>query len=280
MTDKKGTKGSAGLAGVDGPLIILKIGGSVITDRNQDRPRLLLSRLNRIATEIAAARKQGVFRLLIIHGAGSFGHPIVKRTGIHKGLSDPARRIAMGETQRLQTLLNAAVVRSLLRQEVPAFPVQPSASALLEAGRIVSMELAPVCSLLDQGMVPVLNGVPAVDLHQGCDILSGDQIAGHLFSCLQVEKILHGTNVKGVYTTDPSLDPGARFIERIDLRMDEELPEGVCGSSVTDVTGGLRKKLEELRLAKAGGQIFDATLPGNVQRVLMGDVVGTEIICP
>ncbi len=279
MSDGKRTKGSETPSGGNEPLIILKVGGSVITDRTLDRPRLLRSSLKRIAGEIASAWKTGTFRLLIIHGAGSFGHPIVKSTGIHKGLSTPAHRIAMGETQRLQTLLNAAVVRSLLLEEVPAFPFQPSASAVLEAGVIVSMDTTPVRALLDQGMVPVLNGVPAVDLKQGCFILSGDQIAGRLFSGLHASSVLHGTNVKGVYTSDPSQDPDASFLERIDLREEEELPDGVCGSSVTDVTGGLRKKLEELHQARAGGQIFDATGAGNVQRALMGEIVGTEIIC-
>lgn len=265
---------------VSKPLRILKIGGSVITDRRREHPTLLRSRLNRISAEIAEAFLSEGFRLLIIHGAGSFGHPIVQRTGIDKGLANPFQRAAMAETQRLQTWLNTTVVRHLLNKGLPAFPFQPSASAVMEAGHIKSLDTRALQGLLEQGLIPVLYGVPAFDLHQGCSILSGDQLASHLYACLHAEEVLHGTNVKGVYTTDPFQDPEAEFIEVIDLHGAKELPAGIGGSSVTDVTGGLRKKLEELLAVRAGGQIFDATVAGNVEKALCGQTVGTRILCP
>jgi len=122
------------------PLTILKIGGSVITDRKGERPRLRGRRLARIAREIAEGRRPGDSRLIIIHGAGSFGHPIVQRTGIHRGVRDGPQRIAMGETQKLQNELSTHVARHLLRVGVPAFPCQPSSSAIMEAGDLVSLD--------------------------------------------------------------------------------------------------------------------------------------------
>ncbi len=163
------------------PLTILKIGGSVITDRKDERPRLRGRRLARIAREIAEGWRPGESRLIIIHGAGSFGHPIVKRTGIDRGVSDGPQRIAMGETQRLQNELSTHVARHLLRVGVPAFPCQPSASAVMEAGDLVSLDTEALEGLLETGLVPILNGVPAYDRVQGCSILSGDQIAGFLY---------------------------------------------------------------------------------------------------
>jgi len=194
------------------PLTILKIGGSVITDRKDERPRLRGSRLARIAREIAEGWRPDASRLIIIHGAGSFGHPIVRRTGIDQGVRNRAQQIAMGETQRLQSELNGHVVRHLLRVGIPAFPSQPSSSAVMEGGGLVSMDTEALEGLLNSGMVPVLNGVPAYDRLQGCSILSGDQIAGFLYRRLGGERILHGTDVKGIYTTDPSLDPKAPSI--------------------------------------------------------------------
>lgn len=261
------------------PLTILKIGGSVITDRKDERPRLRGRRMGRIAGEISEGWAPGAFRLLIVHGAGSFGHPIVRRTGIHRGIHDEPQRIAMGETQRLQSELNAHVVRHLLRAGVPAFPCQPSAGAVMEAGDLVSMDTEALEGLLGIGVVPVLNGVPAYDRLQGCSILSGDQIAGFIFHRLGGDRILHGTDVKGVYTTNPSRDPEAKFCDTVDLCDSAGLPEGVTGSTVTDVTGGMRKKLEEMRTAGAKGRVFDATVRGNVRRALQGEIVGTRVVC-
>jgi isopentenyl phosphate kinase len=261
------------------PLKILKIGGSVITDRKDERPRLRGRRLARIAREIAEGWRPGESRLIIIHGAGSFGHPIVRRTGIDRGVSDGSQRIAMGETQRLQSELTTHVARHLLRAGVPAFPCQPSASAIMEAGDLVSLNTEALEGLLETGLVPVLNGVPAYDRVQGCSILSGDQIAGFLYLRLGGGEILHGTDVMGIFTADPSRDPKARFCAKVDLGGPAGLPEGVTGSSVTDVTGGMRKKLEAMRAARARGQVFDATARGTVRRALQGEIVGTRIEC-
>ncbi len=261
------------------PLQILKIGGSVITDRGQKRPVPLRRAMERISREIAEPFREDTFRLIIIHGAGSFGHPIVKRTGIDQGLSRPDQLLAMGETQRLQNWLNAFFVRHLLHAGLPAFPFQASASSVMDLNHLVSMDLQALAGLLEQGMVPVLYGVPSYDKTRGCSILSGDLLAIRLYNRFSASTVLHGTNVRGVFSTDPARDPEAAFLPTVDLRGMEGLPSGIGGSSTVDVTGGLRNKLEKLQAAGAGGQIFDATVPGNVLRALAGETVGTRVIC-
>lgn len=250
----------------------------MITDRKDERPRLRSRRLTRIAQEIWDGWRPGESSLIIIHGAGSFGHPIVRRTGIDRGVREGSQRIAMGETQRLQSELNAKVVRQLLRAGLPAFPVQPSASAVMEAGQLVSLDTDALEGLVDAGIVPVLNGVPAFDRVQVCSILSGDQIAGFLYRRVGAERILHGTDVRGIYAADPSQDPKARFLPELNLGSETALPDGIAGSSATDVTGGMRAKLEGMRQAGAQGQVFDATRTGNVRRALLGEIVGTRIV--
>jgi len=257
------------------PLFILKIGGSVITDRQSERPRIRISILKQIAVEVAKAYSGSEFNLILIHGAGSFGHPIVLKTGINQGLKEPTQRIGLGETQRLQTILNTSVCRYLLNQGLPVFPLQASASAVMKKGELISMDTQALEGLLLSGMIPVLNGVPAHDIEQGCSILSGDQLASYLFNRLKVQSIFHGTNVKGIYSADPFQNPDAAFISEVNLNA---VPDGISGSSVTDVTGGMRKKIEELSAVGAEGQIFDATVAGNVLGVLSGEVGGTEII--
>jgi isopentenyl phosphate kinase len=260
-------------------LIILKIGGSVITDRRQERPVPLRDRLDRISREISQSFQTLSIRLILIHGAGSFGHPIVKRSGIDRGLSRPDHRLAMGETQRLQNWLNAFFVRHLLRAGLPAFPCQASACSVTDRGRLLSMDFRALAGLLEQGLVPVLFGVPSFDAKQGCSILSGDVLAIRLFQHFAASSVLHGTNVRGVFTADPSQNPDAKFLPTLDLRRGDDLPEGIGGSSMVDVTGGLRNKLEKLQSVRASGRIFDATVPGNVLGALSGEPVGTRVIC-
>jgi len=261
------------------PLTILKIGGSVITDRTQQRPVPLRASMSRIAREIAQACGTLRIRLALVHGAGSFGHPIVKRTGIDRGIADAAQRLAMGETQRLQNWLNTLFVGYLLRAGIPAFPCQASASSVTNGGRLISMDWRAVAGLLQQGMIPVLFGVPSFDAAQGCAILSGDVLAIELYQRFSPATILHGTNVRGVFSSDPARDPHAHFLPAVDLRGAGDLPAGLGGSTSVDVTGGLRNKLERLRSGRASGRVFDATVPGNVQRALCGEEVGTRVVC-
>ncbi|NYZ79631.1 amino acid kinase, partial [Candidatus Micrarchaeota archaeon] len=163
-------------------VVILKLGGSVITDKKSETPKVNFENLTRLAGEVASYKKP----LILIHGAGSYGHQIVKRTGIHKGITNAEQVIAFAETQRLQNELNSIVCAELIKRGVPAIPVQASASAVMKGGRLISMDVNAISGFLDVGLVPVLYGVPAYDETQKCSILSGDQIAPFLAEKLGV----------------------------------------------------------------------------------------------
>ena len=60
-------------------MIILKLGGSVITRKDSSTPTLDSSNLTRIAREIS---NSSYHKLIVVHGAGSFGHPYAKEYAI------------------------------------------------------------------------------------------------------------------------------------------------------------------------------------------------------
>ncbi len=64
---------------------ILKLGGSVVT--HKDRPRTPNTEaITRLATEVATA---GPRRLIMVHGGGSYGHPLAKEYDITSWLQIP-----------------------------------------------------------------------------------------------------------------------------------------------------------------------------------------------
>jgi len=69
-------------------LIILKIGGSVITDKFSKIPKVNLKNLKRISTEISHVYNKKKNPLVIVHGVGPFGHVIVHKTGIDRGIKN------------------------------------------------------------------------------------------------------------------------------------------------------------------------------------------------
>jgi isopentenyl phosphate kinase len=256
---------------------VVKLGGSVLTNKSGPGLGFDEALMIRLAEELAAL---DVRPLILVHGAGSFGHQIVARTGIDRGLSGPESLVALGETQRLQHVLTAQVAAILLRAKLGVMPVQASATAVMSEGRLEQLDLGAIRLLIERGLVPLLSGVPAVDRERGCSILSGDVIAAHLAKALKIPLVIHATDTDGVFDADPHRRPEAHRIARIDQTNWEEVRPRLGGSAAVDVTGGMLGKVEALiDLARHGHQsrIVSALVPGRIRSALAGEDVGTLI---
>jgi len=261
-------------------LIILKIGGSVITDKFSEKPRVNFENLKRISKEMTSVYDSRKMSLILIHGVGSFGHVIVKKTGIDKGIKNKKQLNAFAETQRLQNKLNCIVTKELIKKGLPAFPFQASSGAVMKGGRLIKMDLSVIKGLLKLNIIPVLYGVPAYDIKQGCSILSGDQIAPYLAEKLKAKKIIMASDVGGVFTADPKKDKNAKQIKEINRKNFNKVRKMLGGSAFIDVTGGMLGKILELvKTAKEGipAQIIDATKKDNIKKAFLGKNVGTII---
>ncbi len=257
---------------------VVKLGGSVVTDKASEALRVRVDVVQRLADELAALTTRP---LVLVHGAGSYGHRIVRRTGIHRGLSDLDSRLALGETQRLQYDLDSRITALLLEAGLPVMPVQASASARMQAGKLVAMDTDTLRLMCDQGLVPLLYGVPAVDSALGCAILSGDQIAPYVARQLGIRTLVHVTDVDGVYDDDPADNPQAIRIARVDRDSWHEARRRLSGSRSVDVTGGMAGKVEALLdLAREGlvTRIVSGHVPGRLTAALAGEDVGT-LVC-
>ena len=256
---------------------VVKIGGSVLAPKADRDLRVDRELLERVAKELAELR---VRPLVLVHGAGSYGHQIVSRTGIHRGLSGPESRIALGETQRLQHELNCQVADALLRAGLPVMPLQASAVAVLRDGVLEEMNLSVLEGMLARGLVPLLYGVPALDHVRGCSILSGDVIALHVAGQLRVARLVHATDVDGVFTGDPGTRPDAERVPRITQNNWDRVRPALAGSREVDVTGGMAGKVDGLLELAARGtvsHVVSARIPGRVAAALADADVGTRI---
>ncbi|MDI6642776.1 MAG: isopentenyl phosphate kinase [Candidatus Hodarchaeaceae archaeon] len=255
--------------------LIVKLGGSVITDKR--RPfTVRRATLTRLARELAAAKGP----LVVVHGGGSFGHPVASKYRIAEGYKNKGQLMGLSLTHRAMERLNAHVIEALQKAGLPAIAVQPSACAVVSGGRIQSMELAPIKKLLGLGLVPVLYGDAVPDLRSGMSILSGDQIVAYLARELNAFRVILGVDVDGVYTANPKKDKRAKLVRKI-TPVDKELTSlDVAG--VKDVTGGMRSKVKELiSLAMHGveAEIVNATKPGVIRKAIQGKRgLGTVIV--
>ena len=219
--------------------VVLKLGGSVITDKSGDCV-IDHARLHTIAEELARERATA---LVLVHGAGSCGHPEARRYRINDGLTGE-NVPGVYHTHAAVSRLNTAVVKALRDAGVEAIGIHPLDLALAEDGRLVSFETRHIAEMTEHGIVPVLHGDVVMDRRRGSCIVSGDQLVTRLATALASRRVGLATDVPGV------LQNGS-VIPRIDRHIAEMLDIG--GSTKTDVTGGMRGKIVELlALADAG----------------------------
>jgi isopentenyl phosphate kinase len=256
---------------------ILKIGGSVITDKSEEL-KARTGVIDRLTSEI---KKAETGNLIIVHGGGSFGHPAAQRYKIKDGLRDDSQKIGFCETHHVMTMLNGLLMDALIWHDVPAVSITPSSIMITKNGRIQSLEEAPLGKLLEMGFLPVTYGDAVLDTELGFTILSGDQLVSTLAIRLGAERIIMGADVDGVFDADPKIEQNARMLEHLTLRGVKDLPGKIGRSTAVDVTGGMFSKIVELLPAVECGipvKIVNATEPDHVYAALRGEKVKGTLI--
>lgn len=251
--------------------VILKIGGSVITEKDSDIPeRAKLNDIERLSHEIASFKSRSDLNIILVHGAGSFGHPQAMKYRLNEEFNARGAYLTHVSVKKL----NSIVVESLNNAGVHSLPVHPLNSCLLENGNFVFFQLEQIKVMLERGIMPVLHGDVVMDRARGVSVLSGDRIIPYLALALKASKIGAGSDVDGV------LNEKGEFIKKITPHSFAGLKKHIRGSASTDVTGGMLGKVSEfLELANKGisSRIFNASKKGMVSRFLYGEDVGTLI---
>jgi len=251
-------------------LIILKLGGSVITKKGAKEPTIDYDNLNRISAEIASSSFD---KLIIVHGAGSYGHPFAKEYEIGSPIKNEGdlanKKIGFCITQSWVKKLNTIVCDSLRENGVLAVSIQPSSFIITNNKRIYNCDLDLINKYLEMGFVPVIYGDVVVDLDESIKIcvLSGDQIIRHFGENLKPERVILGSDVDGIYTKDPKKYEDAELMSTV-TSCEDLVTEG---SLNVDVTGGMNGKLLELiELAEleVESEIINAGKEGLIKKAL------------
>jgi isopentenyl phosphate kinase len=250
---------------------ILKLGGSVVTRKDQPKTSNI-DAIKRLAREVVTA---GPRKLVVVHGGGSYGHPLAKEYDISAGYSTPRQLAGFSLTHQAMVELNKIVVEAFLDAGVPAISIAPSSFIVTEDRRITTVDFSVVQRAIDSNMVPILYGDAVLDSARRFTILSGDQLAVRLATELGAERLIFGVDVDGVYTANPKLAKDARLIEELSLSQMRGMVR-IGEALSTDVTGGMLGKVNEAAVAVEGGvevQLVNALKPNVVNAALRGDKI-------
>ena len=206
--------------------------------------------INRVATDLIAARELGVEVSVVIGGGNIFRGVEVSATGVSRPTGD-----TMG---MLATMMNCLALESALeRKGQPASVL--SAFVMPEISELFTRSAAQ--RYLSEGRIVLFGG------GTGKPFFTTDTTAVLRAGEIGAEAVLKATNVDGVYNTDPKKDPTAKRFERL---THSQALEG--GYKVMDATA--------FALARETGVpiiVFSIAEEGSIGAILSGTGRGTIV---
>ncbi|MFX0033107.1 MAG: type 2 isopentenyl-diphosphate Delta-isomerase [Candidatus Hermodarchaeota archaeon] len=223
-------------------IYLLKLGGSLLTDKD-DPFSLREDVIDNTIDQIIKSNQ----KLILIHGGGSFGHPMAKEYQISKGFNPLIRDQLTGlsKTHKVMNELNSFIINRFIEKNFPAISVQPSTIFIQDSNTLLLKSVEPINSMLNLDILPILYGDILFTKDNSFSILSGDQIILELCKRFQknIIKVIFAIEKDGVYIrkndhTELATEIATSEIDNLKLaKLDEKI----------DVTGGIKGKLEIIK---------------------------------
>ncbi|MBA4385121.1 MAG: uridylate kinase [Anaerolinea sp.] len=260
-------------------LVFIKLGGSVITDKDQTNSPDI-ERLDAIAHAIQKALNQDPsLSLLIGHGSGSFGHHAAKKYSTRDGVSSEEGWNGFAEVALRARELNQIVMERLVDAGINAVSFSPFSGIQSNNRQIMSWDTSIISDCLNRQLVPVIYGDVILDSHLGGTIFSTEELFAFLAQQFIPEKILLAGLEEGVWKDFPH---NTQLIQEIHPADFAALYSDIKGSDSPDVTGGMFSKVQSMlslinKLPTLEVQIFSGQSPENIYAALTGTRLGTLI---
>lgn len=258
------------------PLYILKLGGSVATQKNRLGSSLRRSLLRKIARAIKRAKERKSFNLILIHGSGAGGHQLARKYGLESGVKKDKKKwygalLSRVANQKLDILIAEIFISEGLR----VTSVHTASAIIQENKKILKCDIAIIQEALRQKCLPLLYGEMAFDAALDMSICSGDAIAPYLARKLNAQKIFFASDIDGIYTKDPYLNKNAKLIEEIFLNKEVKEDFQLSKSHNIDASGGLFGKIGNIKTLHGTDvesvEIFNGFKEAYYEKALLGE---------
>jgi isopentenyl phosphate kinase len=243
---------------------IVKIGGSVITDKGKYRtPR------EEVMESISKLLGEYPGRMALVHGAGSFGHEKALEFGLDVpgSISGKAAEISVviNDVMSLNSMFSEHLIRNGFRGvSIPPHAIYGSNG----------LDLSPVTYLLNYSFSPILFG--DIIMKDGkYRIISGDELCKALAEKIRPDEVIMVTDVDGIYTSDPKEFSNARLLKKV--KASELSLEG----KGKDATGSMMGKVENIKTMLPFTnrvKVINGNYPDRLRKALLDeDVIGTVV---
>jgi len=260
-------------------LTFLKLGGSLITDKDQ-ASTARHDVIERLANEITAARLENPqLRLILGHGSGSFGHVAASKHGTRAGVHSNEEWAGFADVWLAASALNRIMVEAFHAVGLPALSFSALSAVTAANGQVKDWDITPIQQALDHGLVPLVYGDVVFDAQRGGTILSTEDLFAHLARQLHPQRILLAGLEAGVWADYPA---NTQLLEHITAANLPQWEAALQESASTDVTGGMSAKVREMvallkEVPNCEARIFSGQDPGSVRAALAGESLGTAL---
>ncbi len=224
-------------------LLVVKFGSALIVDADEAVPRARW--LASVCADIAAARARGTRVLVVSSGAIALARHALGLAQARLRLEEKQAAAAVGQIRLARAWSEALATHGLT-----------AAQLLLTLGdtedrRRYLNARATLRTLLDLDCVPVINendSVATAEIRYG----DNDRLAARVAEMVQADQLVLFSDIDGLYTADPRLDPAAAHIPVVDVLTPQI--EAAAGDPPRGYSsGGMRTKLAAARVAMQAG---------------------------
>lgn len=247
--------------------IVVKIGSSSLTSEhgglNRKQIAFFVQELHSLI-----GRKTQV--LLVTSGAVAAGFRYIGYSARPKLLHEKQAAAAVG-----QVLLMQAYQEQFQRYGIHTAQLLLTRPDFVSRKRGHNAQMT-IRELLKQTVIPIINENDTVSIEE-LRFGDNDTLSALVANLIHADRIIIVTDTDGLYTADPRSNPNAKRFDRVE-EISEEIYRyaGEIGSSIG--TGGMRSKLDAVRIALRGGIpafIGKVNEPGDLLSALDGAGKGT-----
>lgn len=223
--------------------VVVKIGSALLVDPASGTLRR--GWLESMVADLAQVARGGAQVMVVSSGAIALGRNVLKL---------PRRALRLEESQAAAAVGQIALGRAwsevLGAHDLTAGQILVTLGDTEERQRYINAR-ATIAKLLEMGAVPVINEndtVATTEIRYG----DNDRLAARVATMASADCLVLLSDIDGLYTASPSLDPDARHIPLVE-RVTPAI-EAMAGDAASMFSrGGMKTKIEAAKIATAGG---------------------------
>jgi glutamate 5-kinase len=247
--------------------IVVKVGSSTLSYPNG---RLNYQRLVRLSEVMAGIQQTGRKLILVSSGAIAVG---AGRLGLGSRPSD------LADKQALAAVGQAELIR--IYQKFFEKKNQQVAQVLLTKDILVKQERRTnagntLNELLSMNVIPIINENDTVATDE-IEFGDNDTLSAHVACLIKADLLVLMSDIDGLFSADPRLDPEARIIPEV-FEITDDLVRAATGAGPGFGTGGMATKIAASKICSDSGikvVITNGSNPDALKSILAGQQSGT-----